>query len=294
MNYAAAEVFGNQAGQTTRFSQSLALLGEWDLERLKLGMGLTYASLGGPSREFAEGTRRNLATVALTARYLWTEKTSFDLDLTAPISEYASGIGSGGVTATTFVNYAYSPKTTLGLGFASGFLKVENSNTQTFQEVLVRSTLASSPHLLYTATAGADFRDAGGVQAVNPLLALGVTWMPRAGSTVFLTAEQRVQNSAAVTDANFLSSSVTVGLTQRLGSRASFSLALGGERASYQSARTGIEIDREDRTLFAQMGASLEVTARCTATATLSWRRTASEGAAQRILQAGVQLTYRF
>ena len=185
-NYSVASLFGENRRRSSDVDQSLNILGQYDFDKLRLGAGVQYTSLSGDDREFTNGTQRQVLTISLTSTYQWTERTSFDFDLTVPITEFDGGLGSGGVTATTFVNYAFTPRTLFGLGFAAGYLNVDNSDAQVFEQVLVRVLSTVSPYFLYYATAGVDFRDYGGGRHVtHPVFALGATWTPREGTLLF-------------------------------------------------------------------------------------------------------------
>jgi hypothetical protein len=273
--------------------QSMSLLAAYEFVKLKLGLGVAFDSLSGHSRDFGRSVNRDLLTVSFTTTWLWTEKTSMNWDFVAPVTSYSDGAGSQGLTSNTFLNFAYSPKTTVGLGFSAGYLSVEDAESQTFEQVLLRFTSATSPLITYTATGGVEFRDAGGSE-INPVFSLGARWNPREGTSLSIAAEQRIQNSAAVVNANFRTSSVAVMGSQHLGSRFTLNAAVGYELASYESADASSEINREDRTWFGQLGVSTKIFKHVGLAATATYHDTESNLFPQRTTQFALTCSYFF
>ena len=293
-NYAVSYLFGTNRRRPSDLDQTFSLLGEYDFEKLKLGTAVSYTSYSGADREFTRGTQRQLLTASFTASYQWTENTIFDLDVTVPVSQFSDGIGTGGVTLTGFANYTVTPKTLVGLGVSTGYIKVDQGATQSFEQVLLRVLSNASPFISYYATAGVDFHDLGERNVTHPVFALGSGWTPREGTSVSLAAEQRVQNSAQVSNEDFLSTSVILTLAQRVGSNTSLSTTFGFEHAKYQSSLPGVNLSRADDTYFGQVSLTTYVSRHCTVVGTLSYRDTESSTNPQSAEQAGLQITYTF
>jgi hypothetical protein len=173
-------------------------------------------------------------------------------------------------------------------------VEVEDVDRQTFQQVLGRISAAPSPFINYSAAFGLEFRDTGQRMTTNPIFILGAIWTPRERTSVALVAEQRVQNSAVSTDANFLSSSVTVTLSQQLGNRFSLSLSAGFESAKYESVGNIDSTDRHDRTYLGQIALSARMTERLGVAATLSYTKTDSNVAPAEIAQFALQASFTF
>lgn len=301
LDYGASHVFGADTDDDSKIDQSLFLSGHLLIGKLKLGIGIDFANLSGYSRDVGAETQRDFLTIALTSSYQITPRISFDWDLAMPDGRYpgggstAAGIGdSSGFTSTNFINYEYSPKTQLGLGFSTGYVEVEDAERQTFQQVLGRLTSAPTPFLNYSASVGVEFRDTGFRSTTNPIFILGAYWTPRERTAISLVAEQRVQNSAASTDENFLTSSVILTFSQQLGNRMHLSLAAGFEHAKYESVGTVDSSDREDRTYFGQMALSARVTDRFNVAATISYTKTESNVSPAEIAQFALHASFAF
>ncbi len=294
LNYGASYSFGSGQENQNNPGQTLTLLGQYDFTRLKLGLGIAFDSLSGDNREFGGDIQRELATVAFTSSYAWTPKTSFEWDLSVPIAQYSGGINSSGLTSTTSVNYAYSTKTTFGLGFTTGFTGVAGADTQTFEQVNCQMTSTASPFLSYTGSVGFEWRDTGETRSTSPVFGLGATWTPRVGTSFTLAVDQQVENSAAIAGANYTSTSVTLSCAQRLGSLISLGASIGYERASYTSTLSDQTVDRLDQTLFGQVSISRTVFRRVAFSATVSYYHTASNDLPQTSTQVTVSASYSF
>ena len=294
VDYGAAFLFGSGASGQNNPGQTLTLLGQYDFTRLKLGLGVTFDSLSGHSREFGGDIQRQLATLAFTGSYQWTAKTSFELDLSVPIAQYNGGIDSSGLTSTALVNYAYSTKTTFGLGFTEGITDVRSSASQTFEQINARMTSTASPFVSYNCNVSYEWRDTGEVHSTTPIFGIGVTWTPRVGTGVTLSLDRQVQTSAAIFGANFTSTSVTLSCTQRVGNMATLGASIGYERASYESTLSDQAINRLDQTVFAQASVTRTIFRHVALSATVSYFHTSSNDLPQESTQVTVSASYAF
>lgn len=242
----------NQGSDQQPFTQQLTILGELDFSKLRLGLGISFASLSGTNRDLGGSADRQLLNVSLTSSYALTQKTSLDWDLNVPVTQVSGGIGSDGFTNSIMLNHVFDEKFTLGLGFVFGEDKQQESGslssaisgltqsgpTQKFQQALIEFGLVPSPRITLSGQVGLEFRDAGGSHSTNPMFRLNAVWTPRTGTSFYLTGSEQTQTSASLLNENFLSTSVALGASQRLGNRMTLLLSVGYEHASYQSAHT--------------------------------------------------------
>lgn len=274
---------GNTTGGSKQqpLNQSLSILGQLDFTKLTLGMGVSFDSLSGTNRDVGGAANRQLLTVSLNSSYQWTPKTSLDWDLSLPVRQVSGGIGSAGFTSTNFVNHRFSKKLELGLGFVAGIDEVGTTgaqplsdsgfsggaSTQKFEQINARFSLAPSPRISLSGTLGVEFRDSGGTNSINPLFSLVAVWSPREGTSFSLSGDQTVNSSASLIGQNFVSTGVSVSVSQRLGRRMNLNLSLGYEHAVYESTGAN-EIsnqagnpgrNRVDDLITAQVGLSLNL-----------------------------------
>jgi hypothetical protein len=174
------------------------------------------------------------------------------------------------------------------LGFTSGLISVSDAETQTFQQARAVMTSTATPFLSYFANVGCEWRDTGETDSINPVWGLGLTWTPRTGTAFTLTCDQRIQNSAAIEDANFTSTSFALLGSQRLGSLASMNASVGCERARYTSNLRDQSVERLDQTLFAQVGVTWNVMRYLSLSGTVSYFHTDSNELSQEVTQITV------
>ncbi len=306
-SYTGLYIFGQEDSGTRPFTQQLALRGSYGFAKLELGLGITFTGLSGENRDIGGQSNQDLFTIAFTSTYEFTPKTSVDLDLSIPVRQYSAGANSAEITATSFLNYQYSPKTTIGVGVAAGLTKVQeqngasNQDAQRYVQVLARASTATSEILSFSATLGAALLEAGDSQKVTPVFGLGATWTPRLGTSFSLTADQRPQNSAANTSTNFVTTSVALTVTQRLGRWMRLSVSGGYENASYysiggsSSALNTSAGDRHDQLYVGQMGLNADLGRRWSAQLLYSYtKNTSNTGDAFDSSRAQFQINFNF
>lgn len=281
LQYGAGGNEGNGAsGDTQPFNQQLSIFGQLDFTKLRLGIGVGFASLSGANRDFGGNVDRQLLSISLTSSYALTPKTSLNWDVSIPIRQVNGGLDSTSLNSTVFFNYAVSPKTELGLGIGGGIEKVkgeisqtvtggraanQGGNTQTYQQLIARGSFRPSSRLSLAGNLGLEFREAASKEAVNPIFGLNIQWTLREGTSIGLTASQIVQSSASTAGADYLSTSLTIGASQRLGYRMSLQLSVGYERAKYSSIASDTTINRVDNLYTGQAGLSFSLSARWSA-----------------------------
>ncbi len=296
VQYFGSLVVGDTDGRQTPYDQSFALRGIFTATKLTLGVGLQVTEFSGGDRDFGgRSVNRGLVSLALTGSYQYSEKTSLESDLTVPVRIFQLGDNSTGVTSTNFLNYAYSPVTTIGVGFAVGALTVSNNSTQVYEQALTHIIYNGGP-LVFNGTLGIEFRDTGHREEINPILGLGATWQFREGTTLSLTGERRVFNSAALSGDNYISSDVALTLTQRLGDRVQTTASIGYENAAYDNAndRRNVFSSREDNYFVIQGGVVAKLGHRWSASALATYGNNQSNGYAVNYFHTLVQITFAY
>lgn len=296
MNYQAGVILLDKDNQS-RFDQELSLTLNFsprDFEKMQFSLGVSFDGLSGLDRDTGADTERNLLTVALASTFAFSPKTSLDWNFTIPIREFNGGISSSGITSTTLLNYHFSEKTLVGIGFSLGTLKVDQGDNQTFEQAIVNLEYNPSPKFSLYGTFGCEFRQAGGKLFTGPIFGVGATWTPRLGTSVKLAAERRTFNSAEAMNSNYTSTSITLSLDQRLGSRVTLSLSLGYENAQYESVGAGGDGSRRDDLIEGQIGFTLFINSRWSCSLSLSASDNYSNQRPLQEYQLAFQTSYAF
>ncbi len=277
-----------------RFNQQLSFRAQYKMAKLELGLGVGFTSLSGQNRDVGREISRDLLTVSLTSRYPISPKTSVSWDLALPVREFDGGIGSSGITSEHFVDYEYSPRTSVGVGGAFGWLNVDGEETQTFQRLSVRAAYEATAKLRAVGSFGYETRQAGDGDINTPVFTFGGTWAAREGTDVSLTADRRIFNSATEQGVNYTSTSVMLRISQRLGERCVGSLGLGWENGSYETTAGGVSANRVDNLFLVQAALAMRLTKRLTCSVNLGISDNDSNVISYRTVTAGVQCGFTF
>lgn len=300
---------GNGTDSSQLVNQQLSMVGTLAFNKLTLGMGISYLGLSGPSRDSGGNTERQLLTVSLTSSYAITAKTSIDWDLNVPIRQTNGGLDSNTLSSTVFANHLLNPKLETGLGVTVGTEEVhgtasqalqpgntmvQDGNAQIFKQLLSRVAFRPSPRLSIAGTLGVEFRSAGDKQVVNPIFSFGGQWLLREGTSVGISAAQTVKSSESTANADYLSTSLTIGVSQRLGNRVSLDLSVGYQRATYGSTQSGISLDRVDNLCTGQIGLNWNVNRRWSSSLFYVYARNQSLTNGFQSSRAQFQMSYIF
>lgn len=263
------------------FNQQISLLGSWNFVKLQLGLSIAYSGLSGLNRDFGGNVNRQLLNIALTSNYAFTPKTSASWDVFFPISQISTGIDSTDYNSSFSINHLLSPKLSLGIGFAVGINQNSNSanlqsfsptstlqpgNRQTSEQIFAQIAFHPSPRVSLSGQAGLQILQAGDTHKTAPNFNLTAAWILREGTTLSLTGTEQIQSSGSTANENFITTTLVLGASQRLGNRMNLSLSLGYELATYYAITTTAATDRIDHLYSAQASWSLQLSPQWSAT----------------------------
>ena len=257
------QVRSGSEGGRGRFDQNLSLIGNFvfpELRRVKFVFGANYANLSGVDRDTRGNSRRQIATALFITRYQYSKKTEFSLNVSVPVRQVSNGVSSEAITGTLFANTDLTQKTSVGVGYTFGALRVESGSDQIYHQALVRLKYSPTRFLLFDGTAGVDFRDRGDSSSVAPIFGLSTTWDSQHGTLMTLAAERRIFNSASTINTNFTSTSITLGVYQRFWQGVIGSLKAAYEYTEYENFGTGAGSSRIDKLYYASAGATVPLT----------------------------------
>ena len=197
---------------TLTFSQDLQILDGPDLN--------TLADQTGHNANIDVGgrTRHNIYTTNLNGSYDLSGKTFLTTAANLVVDDYSGGeaIGSTNISGNLYLNYQYRAKLVVGLGGTGGFNTVETGGPdQIYQEADVRAIYNPTAKTNFTATAGFEFREfennSRGVY-VTPVYTVTGKYEPFDGTTITLSGNRRVANSASLVGQDYTTSSINFGL----------------------------------------------------------------------------------
>lgn len=264
LQYAAALRLGNDGENESDASgavdQALTLTGHCDFAKLKLLMAADYSHSTGPDRDIGESTDRDSTSVRLISSYPLSMKTSLGLTLGETSSQYQAGINSNDLTAALTLNRQISQKTNIGIGGTAGLSTVEAQDDQTFQQVNIYVNYVPTLKLSFAGSVGYERRQVGNTNSSTPIFDGSVSFLVNPRTTFTLGATQSVSNSAAQAETNYTSTTIRASVSERFGDRVTTSLALGYQKASYNSVDGTDGASREDDYFFAFLATTFQVT----------------------------------
>ena len=231
----AVMLFTDHSGEDS-FVPDISLHGQYEWKRLTLGMKARFQVLNVPDADLGELVRRNVFTGALTSRYDYSPKTSFELNYFNYIRDYEGNhTNSMENRWQAWANYQVRPKVTLGVGFTYGMVNLSRGPNQSYEQALARLRYRATEKIRFDLTAGVEVRDIHGITSrTNGIYSLGVSYAPFDGTSVFLQAYRRTVTSANSTPANYNVTGVEVQLRQRFLRRYYFVLAAGYQHVDYE------------------------------------------------------------
>jgi hypothetical protein len=258
----------------------IRLAGQYRFSRLTLGLTEEIALLDGAdlnslsnvnnpgshaNLDVGGRTRVNIYTTRLSASYDLSGKTFLSGGADSTIYDYQQNlISSETISGNLFFNYVYSPKLVVGLGGSAGYDLVDAPNPhQTFEQVNARMSYQVTGKVSLNASGGVEFRQFSGSSRgnyVSPVFEIGASYQPFDGTSLSLSANRHILNSAVLLGQDYTTTNITLGVRQRLLQRVYVGLSAGYENANYFSAISSASATRDDNYYFIEPGVDVTIT----------------------------------
>ena len=217
------------------FDHDVTLDGQYEWKRLTIGLKARFQTMNLPDVDLGARVERHLFTGALTSKYDYSAKTSFELNFFNYIKDYAGDhVDTVEYRWQAWMNYQVRPKITLGLGFNYGFVNLSTGADQSYEQVLARLRYRATEKIRFDLTAGGELRDIHGLSNhTNGIFSLGVSYAPFGGTSIFLQGYRRTVTSAGSPPANYTVTGVEAQFRQRFAKRFFFVIAAGYQNVEY-------------------------------------------------------------
>ncbi len=254
-------LFVDHPGQDT-IEQQAALDAQWRLARLTLAVQFRFQDLSSANVDVGNRTRRLLYETTLLNKYELSDKTSLEANLYNHIADYSTEISSTEWISRLWFNYRPTPKLTVGAGMSVGYLDVERSPGQTFEQLLARASYSATEKLSFEAYGGVELRQLETGDRAFPVLNVSGSYRPFEATELKLTAYRKVQNSALLSGENYTVTGFTTEASRSL--RAGWDLVLAGgyNHSDYSAASWRNATAREDSYFFVRPSLRFEVARR--------------------------------
>ena len=256
VQYAGSYQLGGRSEYDETFDQAVSLNGHYDFAHLKLLLTGDYTHLTGPDRDVGLVVDRDLLAFKFDATYPLSLRSSLDWSVSESSSEYAHAISSTDVRTSLFFERHLGVKTRLDLGGTVGTLQVESGDAQSFEQFNLRANYVPDTKFVLAAMVGYEWRQLGDTDTGTPVFDGSISYAVRPTTSLSLGASRSVTDSATAAQSDYVSSTVQVAATQKIGTKLAASLSLGYENADYRFTDRSPDGDREDNYLFIRPGAT--------------------------------------
>jgi len=228
-------LFADHSGENS-FDNDVTLDGQYEWKRLTIGLKGRFQTLNVPDVDLGARVKRNLFTGALTSKYDYSAKTSFEFNLFNSIRDYAGDrVDTVEYRAQAWVNYQARPKITLGVGLTYGRVELSRGPGQAYEQALVRLRYRATEKVRFDLTGGVELRNVESLtDETNGIFSLGVSYAPFDGTSVFVQSYRRTVTSANSSPSNYTITGLEIQIRQRFARRFYFVVAAGYQNAEYE------------------------------------------------------------
>ena len=215
---------------------------QWQLTYLTLGSQTRFQTLSDPDIDVGGRVRRSIFSQDFTAMYDYSDSTSFEFRLGGTIRHYSTQIDSQELVMQDAVDRRLGARTAVGLAATLGWLHVEHTGSQPYEQLLVRGRYHLTEKIDLWGNAGIEFRQIERQQdRIEPVFECGAHYHPWNQTLVTLGAGRRLENSAGTPGGDIIATALDFNARQRFAER--YYVGLIG---SFQSARYISVLDNND------------------------------------------------
>lgn len=255
LSYSARGEFLDNTDNQNSLDNDLGMTATWRFPKLTLGINTTFQSITGGSVDVGDRVRRKPFYFGVTTHYPVSDKLSLDVNGDYTLARFSGLLDSTEYRTQSFINYAVTPKLQLGVGGSFGYLDVEKSPGQTYEQALLRVTYNATGKLGLNAFGGEEWRQLGGRSSgeMNNVFGFGISYAARERTTITLDAHRRIYGSAALAGQDYTATGLVLGVRQELSPRMSASLSIGYEHTAYLATESGVTATRKDNYIYGRI-----------------------------------------
>lgn len=224
-------------------------------ENWTLGFAQSYSHSSSPLVETGAQTDTEGYGTTLTASYRFNNKISVDLsanqdfqfvnqstNLTQAVSD------SREWSTMNWLNYEFWPRLNGAIGAGGGYVNVQNSPNQTYEQLQARVDWHATDKVSFQIHGGGEdrqFQNSGTANLVNPIFGAAIQYQPFEQTKISIDAERAV-NVSYFQDQVTENTSINANLDQRVFGRYYVDLSASYGNTKYVASATGISVARSD------------------------------------------------
>jgi hypothetical protein len=228
------EVFGRYSGEDA-YDQLASIETQVLLAQLTLHGDFRFQDVYEEDLDTSTRTRRQIYTASGSARYDISDKSYVEATTQVTFAHYDLYLGSNDERGGISFNYLPDPDVTAGIAADAGILNVQDSGSQTYEQLMGALQVDATGKLTFGAGAGLEDRQtAAGGGFITPVFNLAGDYKPFEGLDINLTASRSVENSAYYAGSDFVSTGLNAGVQFELSSCFTLLLDAGYENTAYR------------------------------------------------------------
>ena len=225
--------------------------------KLTLTLEQIYTKTQGTDAAVGGLVTADIYSTIAQAKYLYSPKLDFVVTGRQDFTSYSepgytdSKEWSGEIEAL----YHIDPKLSVGIGSRLGYLHLDMSPDETYQQFLTHAIYVPFDKLHFELTAGAEDREYQSIHksdTLEPIFAFASFYLPNPSTTITLNAGRQFRPAYNVIDENYIATNVYLTAMQRFFNAYYLGLAAGFENDDYQPADEVPGPTREDNYFFVQ------------------------------------------
>ncbi|MCX8155520.1 MAG: outer membrane beta-barrel protein [Verrucomicrobiae bacterium] len=311
LTYSPSAQFYTRNSDYTRLNHGASLGLAWPMSKLSLNFGATYSDT--LSADVVVGSMAQNRSLSLTAgaSYPWSEKISSAHNVRFSFQDYGNYYGTAGIPSGGLIGYMdwgtdhwaryrYSEKTGFSLGVSVGQQNAQHSGTDSvYERVMASVDYSVTEKISATLAVGPEFRQYSGNTANSMGVVFNATgsWRPTDRTGLSLSASRSQTPSPIVGGENYVSTSVSLGVSQQLFNRIGASASIGYSNVSSGRSAPGTSTNRDDDYIFGRIGFSLALARNWSFGVHYERRESLSDNASSYAFsnnRAGFNLTWRY
>jgi hypothetical protein len=222
------------------FDNAVTLSGATAYEDWRFGLSQSYTGSSSPQAQTGTQTDQEEYLTALSASYAFNSEMSLDMSVNQDLSYVANAFAVGGSannsentkqwSTVEWLNYEFWPRLNAGIGAGFGYVNVNISPDQTYEQLQGRVNWRATDKISFQISGGLEdrqIRTAGAGDLLNPTFGVAIQYQPFEQTEISLNADRTVSSSdlyalAQVTE----TTSFSINVNQRLLEK--FYLTVGG------------------------------------------------------------------